>query len=347
MALPSRGLRLLLSQDISVHVTRKDSRDDAQATQYLEHRVRSAAKADGMIRRILFLLLRVTAVPFVLREIFQRNRVTILCYHDPDPDTLDKHLRFLSRHYNFVSLQDYLDCTRRKHGVSLPIKSLILTLDDGHRGNAKLKNVLERHNVSATIFVCSDIAGTSRHFWWNAGLTKKQVEELKHVPDSQRLARLSELGFDERREYPDRQALSDEEIAELRSHVEFQAHTRFHPVLPRCDRMRATDEIEGSKFHLESRFGFRISALAYPNGDYSKRDVDLVRNAGYQCALTLDPGYNSVDSDPFRLKRVPIYDSAGVSEVCVKASGFWEVLRRMFARSMARTLESVSVAANE
>ena len=291
------------------------------------------------MRRIMFLLLRLTGVPFVLREFFQRNRVTILCYHDPDPETADRHLRFLARHYKIISLRDYVDWSRGKRRQPMPRKALVVTFDDGHRNNFKLKKVFAKYNVPATIFVCSGIVGTGRHFWWKAGLMHAQIQELKRLPDAQRLARLQEIGFSERQEYSDRQALSIDEMHALQSHVDFQAHTRFHPVLPRCDRERAADEIAGAQAELESRFGLKIFAIAYPNGDYSERDVELVQSAEYLCALTLDAGFNTVDTDPFRLRRLAMYDKAGLSEVVVKASGFWELLKQTLARKPSGILQ--------
>ena len=53
----------------------------------------------------------------------------------------------------------------------------------------------------------------------------------------------------------------------------------------------------------------------------------MTRNAGYRCALTLDTGTNDIDADLFRLGRIPVPDDASVSELLVKASGFWGRLK--------------------
>ena len=74
---------------------------------------------------------------------------------------------------------------------------------------------------------------------------------------------------------------------------------------------------------LEKDFDLIINAIAYPNGDYSNRDIKLVKKAGYKCGLTVDFGYTSKNTDLFRLKRLSINDSIDLKEIIVKASGLW------------------------
>jgi peptidoglycan/xylan/chitin deacetylase (PgdA/CDA1 family) len=153
------------------------------------------------------------------------------------------------------------------------------------------------------------------------------VQQLKAVTDTERLRILHGAGFDETKEFEERQALSDSEVAELKARVDFQSHTLFHPILPRCPADKAEAEIARSKQDLEARLGSRIYALAYPNGSYSDRDVDLVKKAGYRCALTLDRGFNSNSTPLFKLRRICVPDEADPHELLVKASGLWGYIR--------------------
>ncbi len=295
------------------------------------------------LRRVIFLLLRLTGVPFVLREILQRNRVTILCYHDPAPDAFAQHLRWLQRRYSIIPLRRYVEWRKDSSEARLPPKALVITLDDGHRGNMSLEPVLRSLGVPVTIFLCSAIVGTNRHYWW----TKVPIHEsaaLKRVPDQQRRERLAATGHEERREYSTRQALSLEEVAALRPLVDLQAHTRLHPILPMCSLQRAREEIEGCKTDLESRLGLDIYALAYPNGDYSQRDVEITRRAGYWCAVGLGGGYNSATTDLCRLCRIGMADTADLNEVVVKSSGLWDVILAVLGRRQdGRVIEYSSV----
>jgi poly-beta-1,6-N-acetyl-D-glucosamine N-deacetylase len=100
------------------------------------------------------------------------------------------------------------------------------------------------------------------------------VQRLKTVPDDERLAALRRAGFEEAKEFDERQALSIAELRELNSRADFQSHTVFHPILPRCSEEKAEAEIAGSRSDLQ-RLGCEVYALAYPNGDYSERELRL------------------------------------------------------------------------
>ena len=81
------------------------------------------------------------------------------------------------------------------------------------------------------------------------------------------------------------------------------AHTCTHPRLSRIPRNQAKEEIVSSRKKLEDRFGIPITHFAYPYGDYDDVVVDMVREAGFQTACTMDRGVNDQSADPFRLKR--------------------------------------------
>jgi peptidoglycan/xylan/chitin deacetylase (PgdA/CDA1 family) len=81
------------------------------------------------------------------------------------------------------------------------------------------------------------------------------------------------------------------------------AHTCTHPRLSNIPRDRAREEIFSSKKKLEDRFGQPIEHFAYPFGDYDDVVVELVREAGFKTACTMDRGVNDRTTDPLRLKR--------------------------------------------
>jgi len=81
------------------------------------------------------------------------------------------------------------------------------------------------------------------------------------------------------------------------------AHTCTHPRLSKIPRDRARKEILACKKKLEDRFGQPIEHFAYPFGDYDDAVVEMVREAGFKTAVTMDRGVNDRNTDPFRLKR--------------------------------------------
>src|SRR3989344_8880511 len=286
----------------------------------------------SLVRRAVFALLRWCGLARYWRYRSQCSQTTILCYHDPNPDVLAAHLAVLRRFYSIMSLRDFIDRRRTGGRDALPRYPLVITLDDGHLGNAKLLDLVVRENLPMTVFLCSGIIGTHRHFWWKEIDSAAERAYLRGLPDSERLRELEQRGYRETASYPDRQALSREEIQAMAPHIDFQAHTRLHPVLPRCTAARAHDEIAGCKEELARNFGLDIHAFAYPNGDYCDRDVALAMQAGYACALTIDEDSNDTHTDLYRLKRIIIPDDAGVDELVVKASGLWAALNRLSGR---------------
>jgi peptidoglycan/xylan/chitin deacetylase (PgdA/CDA1 family) len=281
----------------------------------------------GLLREMIFVLLRYSGIPFLMRELMQRRKVTILVYHSPSAKQARNHFQALRARYHVIALADYLRARVKDEMWRLPPKSLIITFDDGHCSNFELRQLLEKLRAPITIFLCSGIVGTHRHYWWSHTCKASDLAACKAMPDTERLAFLSSRGYEDERDYPDRQALSRSEIDALKPWVDFQAHTITHPILPACPDLKAEREIRDCKAELETGFSFNVKALAFPNGDYTQREMNLARKAGYSCALTLDCGSNDQNTDLFRLRRIPVPDEASISELLVKSSGLWDVFR--------------------
>lgn len=279
---------------------------------------------------LIFRAIRMTRIPYLFREFIQKRRVTIVLYHDLDPQLADNHFSVLKKLYNVISLDDYVNARKSGRMNQLPPKSLIITFDDGHKSNFLLGPVIKKHKIPASIFLCSGIIDTNQQFWWNCPqLDHDDIQKLKECSDVERIKLLALQGYKAQTESADREALSHEEIMKMASGglVNFQSHTVTHVCLPRCSNEKAALEIFDSKRNLENDYGFRISSLSFPNGDYSDRDIELVKSAGYECAITVDPGFNDGSSDLFALKRFCLSDSCNTDELIVKASGFWGFLR--------------------
>ncbi len=285
------------------------------------------------MHKLVFKILRYSGLALIFREVFQRRKVTILIMHDMTADAATKAFLFWKQHYNVISLKDYLDA--RQHKKELPPKSLVLTFDDGHKGNFQLLTLIESFRIPVTIFLCSGIVGTNRHFWF----TEKTLnaEKLKYLPDDKRIREMNKNNFFEDKEYPNRQALSAEEIKVLKESpfVELESHTRFHPILTQCSDEKAFKEINDSKKELSEKFDLEITGFAYPNGNYSDREILMVKKNGYEYALTADPGFNTLKTDPYLLKRLSVNDSENFDEIVVKTSGLWGLLKKIFRKDNA------------
>jgi peptidoglycan/xylan/chitin deacetylase (PgdA/CDA1 family) len=244
------------------------------------------------------------------------RRPLVLAYHDPEPGTFEAHLETLERHYHLMPLAAVLDAVGSSQVERLPRHAVAITIDDGHARNRDLLEVCRRHGVSPTIFMCTR---TGPGFWWS-GLGGAEQRRLKRVPDSERRLAVAEIAAV--RDVTPAQALTDEDVRVMaEAGIDFEPHTRTHPVLPRCDEAVARDEIAGSKADLEALLGRTCDVFAYPNGDYNDDDVALVAEAGYRWAFTTRPGFLGARLDPLRLPRIVVRDDMPAFELLVRAGG--------------------------
>ena len=182
---------------------------------------------------IIYKGLRWSGIAWLWREVVQRRRVTFLLFHDLEATDAERNFAYLMRHYNIISLNDYLDAVH--HGKRLPNKAVVITFDDGHASNYNLLPVIKKLEIPITIFLCSSIVGTHRHFWFRHSTEiKPNLESMKQLPNEQRLEALKQYGFSQEQDYSERQALTKEQIEEMKPWVNFQSHTCFHPILPKC-----------------------------------------------------------------------------------------------------------------
>ena len=290
----------------------------------------SAAReiAKNLLIRIIFY----SGLPVIVREFIQKKKVAILLLHDPNAAIASGHFEWLARHYNIISLDQYLTARSTDAGASLPPKSLIITLDDGHIENYRLLPLLKHYKIPLTIFLCSGIVNTNRHFWFNHAGVPATSDSFKAISDDDRLRVLYQLGFDPEREFSYPQALNREQIMEMKDYVNFQGHTVFHPCLPECSDQKSMDEIEQSKKQLEREFNLSVNALAYPNGEYTDREIQFAKKAGYSCAVTTTPGFNNAKTDLFRLRRLSVGDKDDIKLLALKASGIWGYLKSVLDR---------------
>ena len=107
--------------------------------------------------------------------------------------------------------------------------------------------------------------------------------------------------------------MTSAEVVDLRrAGLQVGAHTVSHPILAKQSLDEMRNEIEASKLFLESLLGERVGLFAYPNGkpgeDYDERTVALVRELGFDAAVTTARGAASSSTDPFQVPRFTPWD---------------------------------------
>lgn len=102
-----------------------------------------------------------------------------------------------------------------------------------------------------------------------------------------------------------------EQIYEMaEDNIVFGSHTLTHPWLPNLGEAEMKREIVGSKAILEKRLVRRVNFIAYPQGAFDRRVLDIVKKAGYSGGCATNPGKKFPSRDPFAMKRTRISENS-------------------------------------
>lgn len=237
---------------------------------------------------------------------------------------------------------------RRLGQGTLPARAAAITFDDGYEDNCSVAlPILRRHGLPATFFVTTgfldggcmwndriveairgaapgtlDLAAIGHpefgaHRIDDDGSRRAAIGAI--LPRAKYLAPQQRLGFSLRlaelaqAPIPAGLMMSSDQVRALhRAGMQIGAHTVNHPILARLGRDEALREIDGSRRHLESITGAPVTLFAYPNGrpgdDYDDASVTLVREAGFEAAVSTTWGAAHRDSDRFQLPRFTPWD---------------------------------------
>ena len=269
---------------------------------------------------------RVLAVPDPLRP------------GEPDVAGFDRFMGFIARHFDVLPLRDA--AARLKQG-RLPRRACCISFDDGYADNLTIAlPILEKYRLPATVFIATgyldggrmfndavidaiaatghprlDLTGIGLGEHALAGFEARRaaiaaiLEQLKYRPPEQRrenVARLLELA--DGGPLPTDIMLTAAQVKALSQRgIEIGGHTVNHPILASVEDDVARQEITAGKQRLETITGKPVLTFAYPNGrphrDYAARHVAMVRELGFELAVSTAHGVGNPESDVFQLPR--------------------------------------------
>ncbi|MEW6293388.1 MAG: polysaccharide deacetylase family protein [Pseudomonadota bacterium] len=290
---------------------------------------------------------RVLAVPDPLRP------------GEPDAAGFDRFMNFIARHFAVLPLHEA--AVRLRQG-RLPRRACCITFDDGYADNLTVAlPILEKYRLPATVFIATGYLDGGRMFndavidaiamtsytrldLTEVGLGEHSIasleerraavaailEQLKYRPPGQRrhdVARLHELA--DCAPLPCDIMLTSEQVRELsRRGVDIGGHTINHPILASVEDDVARQEIAGGKQRLEAITGKPVSTFAYPNGrphrDYAVRHVDMVRELGFELAVSTAHGVGNPGSDSLQLPRFTPWGATNVKRSAQMMRNAWK-----------------------
>ena len=255
-----------------------------------------------------------------------------------------KQMEILANHFNVLPLEELVERTLRR---DVPPAAVAITFDDGYRDNYENSfPILKRLGLPATIFLATGPLESGAPLWHDLvfeafrmtsaefisvdgkdyplrtplqkGTALFAFREYLRMHDYRSWGSLIEqmragLGVFQDSMSNRAQKLSWDQIEEMsKNGITFGAHTVTHPILTRMSLAAATEEIKASKEIIEGKLRSPVRVFAYPNGrqgDFNESIKQVLKGAGFLCATTILWGTNSIDTDPFELRRIGIWDT--------------------------------------
>ena len=326
---------------------RQDRGNSATSVACVRARYNRAVALKPVLKRILSFVVYYSGIEFLLARLLSVNAAAVIMYHGVcersklppgidfhvAPKDFERQLRFLTSRYRVVPLSELL--AKLRSGARLN-KEVVLTFDDGYRNNLTCAEpILARYHAPFSVFVTTDYIGSDEwlplnqlYALWSAGkIPANDVATLRTRIRTSSREDAGDLMRDlaarvRAAQLPDDDSfamLSWEQVGELAKRgVEIGSHTQTHCSMKAEPAARRREELQGSKKAIEARLGTAITLFAYPYGRQPHVDPafgSLVRECGYECAITVEQGLVTPGSDPFRLPRMrchqPIHMFAG------------------------------------
>ncbi|SFN73731.1 polysaccharide deacetylase family protein [Salegentibacter flavus] len=252
----------------------------------------------------------------------------ILSYHSiNDSYNFDKQIKFLRKNFSIIS---YYQLTVFLKNRCLPEKPLLITSDDGDKSfydNAF--PILKNHELSATLFVITNLIGTSTPFWWNEieyylgkNEGNKKVLEVKCWANKRREAYLEELRNTSSKPILKYDQLTPGQLREMQeAGITIANHSHTHPMFDKCTPEELEHEMSKSTIILRD-LGFTPDVFAYPNGNFSPNAESILQKYGIKQAYLFDHKINKGDVNPLRISRLVVNDTTPLWKFKLILSGW-------------------------
>lgn len=252
---------------------------------------------------------------------------TIITLHEiNDPKWLNNVIISLKNNYNLVGVEDFENYYHNNNNLK---NACHLTFDDGDL--SFYNNVLpliKKHNIPVSTYVSPLIARENKNFWFQEirGYNQKKLFEVaKEIINDNNLnfqpvamnpflktlrietiLKIIKLYQKETNTPPKPPMnMTEKQLIEIKSSglVEIGAHTLHHPILINESDESAIYEIEKSIDQLSEILNCETRYFVYPNGDYSEREIKILKNKGIKLAFSTEKGKISRDNNIFCLPR--------------------------------------------
>ena len=278
------------------------------------------------MRKVIAFILYIFYYPAIKRKMNQRGIILSIYGHDPKRESIEKIISWLiDKGYEFITPHEILDF---KNGELKKQKPVWLSFDDGWKSNYyELLPILEKYSIPATIFV-STKAIDDGYFWFSKAFENRdsllytRVDDLWKMPNSKRVSIIKKLS-----DYTKgRVAMNETELYNLSECklIYIANHTHDHVICDMCEKDELKNEIRLCEESIkEYTNNVCLKYFAYPNGNYDKQTVSVLKEMDYQIAATTNLGFISKETDLHKIPRNVLPDNASFHESILQVYGLW------------------------
>lgn len=257
--------------------------------------------------------------------------------NEPAADEFERTMKWVRDAFNVIPLAEGVAALKDGR---LPTRALSITFDDGYANNESVAApILARLGLHATFFIATGFLDGGRMFNDTVietvrGFTGTELDlnaiglgchdtigieqrrraidailmGIKYRPEADRAYLAERVGQISGVALPENLMMTSEQASNLaRMGFALGGHTVTHPILAQVDIDVARREIEEGRRFIEELSGGRVGLFAYPNGkpnrDYGMAAARLVRELGFDGAVSTSRGAARVGSDPYQIPR--------------------------------------------
>lgn len=252
---------------------------------------------------------------------------TVIYFHEvQDQEGFIYILESLIKSYNIIGINDLEEYY---YGNKHLKNSCHITFDDGDTSfYNKAFPVLKKYKIPVSVYVSPKMALERKNFWFQE-IREYNPFKLSQIIENINNERIDPISMTGIKDYiktlqidvileiikvyqketgtppSSPKNMNEKQLIELKTSglVEVGAHTLNHPQLINESDEVASFEIVESIDLLSNILSGPVKYFVYPNGDYSDREISILKNKGIKLAFTTERGKLSNLDDPLRIPR--------------------------------------------
>ena len=267
-------------------------------------------------------------------EIFSKNYITSLFFHNPSQRFFKRCIQWLKKNgYFFISVDQLIQYVQNQQ--EFPKGAVWLSIDDGWKDNIhNIIPVINEYKIPITFFISTDPVENQGIFWWTffekckdqlSNYFESNSLDLKNIKEKDRKKIIQDLKKRCKKRIS-REAMEIEQVKSLAQNplVTIGSHTVHHALTVNCNDDELEFEIKESKEKLQEWTNKEVKYFCYPNGSFDGRERKILKEYGYKLAATVEKRFITKNDDLYLIPRIGINDKISFYEAICRIVGIWK-----------------------